>query len=149
MQFLILNRDKVKNYITDKKHILIQIYCHDDYAEEASNLHTRLDTLQIQFDDWNAEQKNKIEECYETSEKMKAMIFFSEKHAEKIIKFVKKYLDKIELIVCQCDAGISRSAAVAAALSKCLNKNDEYFFKKYLPNSLVYSTILKVWNRKE
>jgi len=146
MKFLTLNRDMVKNYITDKKHILIQIYCHDDYAEPTIELWTRLDTLQLQFDDWNVEQKIKIEARYENSQKMKDMIYFNENHAKKIIKFVEKYLDKIELIVVQCDAGISRSAGVAAALSKCINNDDKYFFKNYLPNSLVYSTILKVWN---
>lgn len=147
MEFLILNRDRVKSYSTEKKHILIQIYCHDDYAEPTLHLWTRLDTLQIQFDDWDENAKNKICELYKTSQKAKEMIFFSEKHAKRIIKFVKRYLDKIELIVCQCDAGISRSAGVTAALSKCINDDDEYFFKHYLPNSLVHSTILKEWNK--
>lgn len=149
MKFLVLNRDRIKNYTTDKKHILIQIYCHDDYAEPTIYLHSRLDTLQLQFDDWNMNQKNMIEKSYPKSKKRQEMVFFSEKHAEQIINFVKRYLDKIELIIIQCDAGISRSAGVAAALSKCINADDEYFFKQYLPNSLVYSKILKEWNKNE
>jgi predicted protein tyrosine phosphatase len=147
MKFLVLNRDSVKNFATLDKHILIQIYCHDDYAESTLPLTSRLDILQLQFDDWNEDAKNKIEAYYTKSQKAKEMIFFSDEHAKKIIEFVKKYLNKIELIVVQCDAGISRSAAVAAALSKCLNNDDEYFFKHYLPNSLVYKTILKKWER--
>jgi predicted protein tyrosine phosphatase len=43
--------------------------------------------------------------------------------------FINKYLDKVELIVCQCDAGISRSSAMAAALSKYITNDDKYFFK--------------------
>lgn len=147
MQFLILNRDRVKNYVTDKKHILIQAYCHNDYPEEPSKLWTRLGVLQLQFDDWDAEQKTLIEKEYPHSERAKHMIYFSEQHAKKLIRFVKKHLDKIELIVVQCDAGISRSTGIAAALSKCVNDDDECFFKQYLPNSLVYSTILKEWDK--
>lgn len=62
--------------------------------------------------------------------------------AEKVWEFVNVYKDKISLIICQCEAGISRSAGVAAALSKVLNNRDTEFFKKYLPNMLVYRTIL-------
>jgi hypothetical protein len=50
----------------------------------------------------------------------------------------------IDLCVCQCDAGISRSAGVAAALSYILNQDDTWVFKDpwYMPNRLVYCTIL-------
>ena len=65
--------------------------------------------------------------------------------AKKIVKFVKKYLNDVELIVCQCEAGISRSAGIAAGLAKCIDGDDDYFFKRYLPNSLVYSMIRKEW----
>lgn len=147
MKFLVYNRDNIKNYATSDKHILIQAYCHDDYAEPIPHLLTRLDALQLQFDDWNAEQKTLIEKEYPHSEHAKTMIYFNEAHAKKLIRFVKKHLDKIDLIIVQCDAGISRSPGVAAALSKCLNGDDSYFFKHYLPNSLVYSTILKEWNK--
>ena len=149
MQFLVLNRDSIKNYTSSKKHILIQIYCHDDYAEPTPDLHTRLDTLHLQFDDWNEKQKKLIEKEYPQSEKRKAMVYFSELHARRIIRFVKKHLDKIELVIVQCDAGISRSPGVAAALSKCINGDDSYFFKRYLPNSLVYAMIMKEWNKHE
>ncbi len=146
MEFLVLSRDKIRDYITTKRHILIQIYCHNDYPEPIKDLSSRVDTLQLQFDDWNNSQRTKLEGIYKNSQKLSEMIFFNDNHAKDIIQFVKKYLDKIELVVVQCDAGISRSAAVAAALSKCINDTDEYFFKNYLPNSLVYSIIMGNWN---
>ena len=149
MHLLVLNRDSIKTYATPKKHALIQIYCHDDYPEPLNDLDTRIDTLKVSFDDWNAEQKLEIERDFQHSAQAKKFIYFSEEHAKQIIDFIKKYIDNIELIIVQCDAGISRSAGVAAALSKCLNGDDEYFFKRYLPNSLVYSTIMKEWNKNE
>ncbi len=147
MQFTVLNRDSVNKYRPDKRHILIQIYCHSDYAEPLEFLASRRDVLKLQFDDLNAEQKILIEGRYPHSEQSKKFIYFSEMHAKQIIEFINKHLNNIELIVTQCDAGISRSAAVAAALSKCINGDDAFFFRCFLPNSLVYKTILEEWHK--
>lgn len=68
---------------------------------------------------------------------------FNKLHAKKILDFVFKNLNEIELIVCQCDTGTSRCTATAAALSKILNgKNEEFFKSPYCPNKLIYGTIL-------
>ena len=139
----------VKDYTTNKNHILISAYCHDDTPAELSKCISRIDVLRLQFDDWDDEQRIKIKARYQNSQKMKDMIFFSEEHAKQLVDFVRKYLNDIELIICQCDAGISRSAGMAAALSKCIENDDKIFFKNYLPNSLVYSTILKIWQLGE
>ena len=52
-------------------------------------------------------------------------------------------MDEIEWIIVHCEAGVSRSAGAVAALSKLLNGDDSYFFKHFLPNTLVYKLILK------
>jgi len=72
---------------------------------------------------------------------------FSRDDASKILAFVAKYVRQdIHTFYIHCEAGISRSAGVAAALGMIIEKNgDEYFFKNYLPNRLVYRTILKEW----
>lgn len=66
----------------------------------------------------------------------------SEMQAIMILEFAKKNKDK--LIVCQCDAGISRSSAVAAALSKIHNDDDNWVFnnKQYRPNMYVYRILV-------
>jgi predicted protein tyrosine phosphatase len=68
----------------------------------------------------------------------------TKEQAKDILKFVEIHKDK-HLIVCQCDAGISRSSAVAAALSKIYFDDDTWVFndKQYRPNMHVYRTILK------
>lgn len=50
-------------------------------------------------------------------------------------------------LICQCEAGISRSAAVAAAISLIYNGTDAWVFQdpKYCPNMHVYRTILNVY----
>lgn len=48
----------------------------------------------------------------------------------------------IERIILHCDAGVSRSPGVAAALSKSLLGDDAEFFRRYRPNMRVYRTLL-------
>lgn len=67
----------------------------------------------------------------------------NENDAKQVVDFFKEQRILVDHFVCHCDAGISRSAGVAAALSLIVNGTDEYFFKAYHPNTLVYNLILK------
>ena len=66
---------------------------------------------------------------------------FSPAHARRILRFFKKHGGRHFLI--HCEAGISRSPAVAAALTKAAGVDDSDYFKRYIPNRLVYRTILE------
>ena len=67
--------------------------------------------------------------------------------ADEILQFVKNYSPWVSNIVVHCEAGISRSAGVAAAISKILNGNDDYFFdyfhNRFVPNMTCYKRILE------
>jgi predicted protein tyrosine phosphatase len=63
--------------------------------------------------------------------------------AKQILEFVKKNLSKVELIVCQCEQGMSRSPAIAAALSRILQNEDEYFLKNFWANRWVYDLLIE------
>jgi len=65
----------------------------------------------------------------------------SEEDARAIVEFVRAKRSMADLIVCHCEAGISRSSGIAAALSRWLNGHDEEFFRRYLPNRLIYRLI--------
>jgi predicted protein tyrosine phosphatase len=68
---------------------------------------------------------------------------FSLDQAVQIWNFVERHRRDIQRIVVHCDAGISRSPAVAAALAHVLNGNNEEFFSgKYAPNARVYRLLL-------
>ncbi len=62
--------------------------------------------------------------------------------AQATLAFVREHLDTVELIVCQCEAAVSRSAGIAAALSRILQGDDGFFFANYWPNKWVYRAIL-------
>lgn len=52
-------------------------------------------------------------------------------------------------VVAHCEAGISRSAGVAAACAKILNGDDQEFFNRKIPNPHVYHTMLRAWTTLE
>jgi predicted protein tyrosine phosphatase len=68
--------------------------------------------------------------------------------AESMITFVVKNLD-IDFCVVNCEAGISRSAGCAAALSKIFTGDDSELVRaKPFFNRLVYRTILDTWQAR-
>jgi hypothetical protein len=74
---------------------------------------------------------------------------FTVDNAKEILTFVNEHINEIEAIITHCDAGISRSAAMAASLSKIITNMDDFFFKNYIPNMLVYTTILNEYYYNE
>jgi predicted protein tyrosine phosphatase len=64
---------------------------------------------------------------------------FSREQAMEIWTFTEKHLSQIERVIVHCDASVSRSPAVAAALARVLNDDDtEFFGGRYRPNMHVY-----------
>jgi len=63
--------------------------------------------------------------------------------AQAIWQFVKKHLSDIKLVVVHCEAGMSRSPAIAAAICKGLGGDDSRFFDEFQPNMLVYGLLLE------
>lgn len=71
---------------------------------------------------------------------------FTEFEARKVVNFVRRHAKDVELIICQCEAGQSRSAGLAGAISKAINNDDNEFFRApYTPNRVVYSKTLRHW----
>lgn len=87
-----------------------------------------LSILRVWFDDVDVETKN----C------------MNEEHAEAIKKFVARFSNRNDVsVIVHCDAGVSRSAGVAAALSKYYNGTDgKYFDGQYTPNMWCYRIML-------
>ena len=70
-------------------------------------------------------------------------ILFNKEKATSILDFVESNLT--DSIVVNCHAGVCRSVATAAALSKILNNEYDNIFKSGCPNMLIYSTILRTY----
>lgn len=72
---------------------------------------------------------------------------FSREHAAMVWSFVLQHRSEIERIIVHCDAGLSRSPAVGAALARVFNGSDaEFFAGRYRPNMRVYRTLLETYS---
>jgi hypothetical protein len=68
----------------------------------------------------------------------------SNTQAKLILDFAFSVKEEVDTIIINCDAGISRSSGIAAALSYIFNGTDSEIWDnpKFFPNKLVYDTIL-------
>ena len=131
MNFLILSRSNAKKFSykkNEKPYIIISI---TDIASEkvVFNKNNCLKSvLRLNFDDVDAECDNAV----------------SNSDAEKIVNFVTAWKNEVDLIVVHCEAGVSRSSGVCAALMLWLNGSDKLVFDNpfYKPNMKCYRTVL-------
>lgn len=141
MKFLVKSEREILDFFTYKKHILISIKSPDSKAIKLPILDSRIATLFLDFHDFDGDR-------YPEMIKNPKFVLFKKKQAEIILGFVLANITKVDLIVCQCEAGISRSAGVAGALSKIFNNDDSFYFKNYIPNKYVYNIILNCYYKK-
>jgi len=97
-----------------------------------------VDLLQVAFYDLD---KMPSEQFLNSHDKSK-IVLFSENHAQQIWKFVESVWDKVDSLMVHCLAGACRSPAVAAAIAKIKYGDDQFYFDNYMPNMLVFRTML-------
>lgn len=141
MKFLVKSRDGAvsENGVRDP-HIIISIFTPgDDPPKVCQNQWTR-QVLQFAFDDLD------MPPGPATQLALGCPVLFGDEEAREIVDRVEFWRHKgVDFIVCHCDAGISRSSGVAAALSKYYNETAFKFFNsggRYRPNMLVYTKVL-------
>lgn len=104
-------------------------------GQERPNIeHLHCPKLFLNFDDLEFLPQNQYPDLFK---------LFTDDMAIQILDFVNKNFSPY--IIVHCQAGVCRSAAVAAALSKILLNRDDEIFKSRVPNMLVYRKILQAW----
>lgn len=73
---------------------------------------------------------------------------FTPAQAAEILDFVASVWDKVDVFLIHCDAGLSRSPAVAAALSRIYYGDDGQWFELDFPNRLVYDLLVETHSRR-
>lgn len=134
----ILNRKEAKKFSYeshDFKTAIISITDTDkaDVIFEKNEVNGIRAVLKLKFDDVERDYKN--EHC------------ITKEDAENIVKFVNKNKNKVDKFIVHCEAGVSRSAGVGAAIMKALNGDDWDVFKNPLkcPNMKCYRTVLNAF----
>lgn len=144
MDVTIMNRLKAErlsytDYSSDKAIISISTPG-DEKAEFDSNNETIKDILYLELYDIS----------YNSQEIFKGYEPMSDEDAIKIKDFVLKWKDKVDTLWVHCDAGISRSAGVAAGILESLGEDNSYIFdsKMYFPNLLCYRKTLNAFTNQ-
>lgn len=74
---------------------------------------------------------------------------FTRELAKEVLDFVQVRADAVRSILVHCDAGLSRSPGVAAALAKILLGDDTVWFKSFHPNRRVYRLIMEEFAERQ
>ena len=134
----ILNRKEVKKFSCeshDFKTAIISITDTDkaDVIFEKNEINGIRAILKLKFDD--VERDSKDLHC------------ITKEDAENIVKFVNKNKSKVDKFIVHCEAGVSRSAGVGAAIMKALNGDDWVVFNNPImcPNMKCYRTVLNAF----
>ncbi len=135
-EFLVLSRAEVETFAAETPYLVVSIT--DPEQPEAALVESPFlrATLRMKFHD--IAKPSRIAEQFATNS---TDVYATETDAEQILSFVGEHLAEVKLIVCHCEQGISRSAAVAAALSRTLQDEDEFFFRHYWVNRYVYDLL--------
>lgn len=128
MNIVVLNRAKAEEFTSDVPWVAISIICEGDFPKLSKE--NRLAICKVAF--------------WDTDVVVRGQPRMTECQAEEILKFADEYWDKVETLLIHCDAGRSRSPAVAAALSRIKVGHDDGYFNSHIPNRWVYGTLLKV-----
>jgi predicted protein tyrosine phosphatase len=139
---IVMSQERAESEIVDVPYIHISVCSPGSDGAILPDNENRIDVLRLCFHDIESSTDPKdlgmkflkrygIEPRLFNAEDAQAIFDFLEKHKE------------AETIVVNCEAGISRSAGIAAAIAKVRNGDDEQYFKRYHPNLLAYRTLLK------
>lgn len=114
--------------------IIISIYCPADTPARVEKTEFIKDILFLAFDDVEEEETL----GYKPMSKEDGIL---------VRDFVEKFKNKVNEIIVHCDAGVSRSAGVAAAIGKYLNGDDMFIFgrPRYSPNLTCYRNTLNAF----
>jgi len=124
---LVLNRFSAMDFTAEKPYVVISV-TDPDKPDVLLQLSPNLrGLLRVRFHDIHRPKPG--------------FILMDADQANEIAGFVRQWHDKVEIVVIQCEGGISRSAAIAAAIAHRFSGDDLYFFQKFLPNQHVYDLV--------
>lgn len=144
MNIIVLNKAKAqrlsyKDFLSNKVIISISTPSDDKAVFNIDNDSIK-DILYLSFYDVSTETQNIF----------KGYPAMTDEDAVQIRDFVLKWKDTVDTIIVHCDAGISRSAGVAAGILDGLDQDSSQIFDNniYLPNSLCYRKTLNAFKIK-
>ena len=126
LEMQVLDRYSAQTITHDKPYFVISITDPSCYACDLAQSSSKKAVLRLVFEDSDDSERG-----------------MSVDQALQVRDFVLRQVKRgITRCVVQCEMGISRSAGVAAAISKHINDDDSLFFSYFIPNMNCYRKVL-------
>jgi len=136
MKVEIMSRTRVTEFSLQKHSELFAVISISDPDKESPKLHCNIDNgilfqLKLHFADVDVEQDGCI----------------THEQARSVAEYVTSVIDKADSIIVHCEAGMSRSAGVGAAVMKYINGSDWNVFNnaRFRPNMTCYRKVLNAF----
>lgn len=149
MQFFVYSKERMEAAQHSEPHLIISILTPGAPFDAKLPINeSTLGVLRLRFHDIDTEDKEEDYKEYIRLSNIPPEALFTEDHAKQILAFVQARLRHLtppaESILVHCEAGMSRSPAVAAGLAQAIfNQDPSHFFQRYTPNKLVFMTLLR------
>ena len=146
--FLVMNRVAAQQYALDEPHVLISITSPGQDEVLLPDHASRRALLRIAFDDVGLEVEGLPLSVWWSPDRPPPVLF-DDDHAAAIRTFVAEHRAGAEVVAVHCEAGLSRSPAVAMALSRWLNGDPgvaESLARWVTVERLGLDAGLRVWN---
>jgi predicted protein tyrosine phosphatase len=131
------SRSEALKFLSEEPWAAISVSTHPDGFPKLNKCQ-RVDLLQLCFDDIDELDRWAQHPMYHKEYRL-----FNKQDAMQIWNFLELTKEKIRTLLVHCEAGVSRSPAIAAAINKVLYGTDRGYFTNYTPNMLVYRTLLE------
>lgn len=135
MRFLNTSREEIKDFAYEEPYLIISVTDSEKPNAEILKSPNLVEILRLKFDDIGKPFKFQFNDSSD--------VLMKSEQARQILEFVERHINKVSLIVCQCEQGMSRSPAIAAALSKILQNEDKYFLENFWANRWVYELLIE------
>lgn len=151
MRIEIMSRDSIeKTAATPLPEKTAVISITDSDAYPVRFLYAPDSLLRLVFDDIEPESElmdELMKDCLDFNNQYKLI---TDQQAEEIAVFAQKAYNSADLLICQCEFGQSRSAAVAAAIVEYYYRNgiDVFSDFRYCPNKYVYNKVITMLRKK-
>lgn len=155
MKIKIMSRRNIEDFCLNPMQEQTALISITDFDNTFANLKYKPQfLLQLMFDDvpvgdgFVEEEGRKLSQKEITELEIKYHSI-TDKQVEEIVEFYNSVKDSVDLLICQCEHGQSRSAAIAAAIMEYKSRKGIEVFANdwYYPNKSLFRKVLRHLNR--